>query len=78
MTTTDPDRRMFGRFLSVKEAAALIGLSSRTLDRYRHMGTGPVFYKLGTSIRYREDDLRTWLEEHRMKPTRRRASPASQ
>ena len=47
------------------EAAALIGVSPRTLSNWRTQGVGPVFVRVGTPhsrTLYRLDDLRTWLE----------------
>lgn len=49
------------RLFNSKEAAALLGLSQRTLERYRCVGNGPKFLKLQRSVRYREDDLTEWL-----------------
>ncbi|MCY3981064.1 MAG: helix-turn-helix domain-containing protein [Alphaproteobacteria bacterium] len=47
-------------FMDTREAAALLGLSPRTLDTYRCTGTGPRYYRLGGSVRYRETDLAAW------------------
>ena len=35
------------KYLSTREAADYLGLSSRTLDRYRVSGEGPVFHRFG-------------------------------
>ena len=55
-------------YLSTREAAAYLGLSTRTLDRFRVSGDGPVFLKFGGRVRYLRDDLDAWAM------TRRRAS----
>ena len=47
-------------FLTPREAATLLGLSVRTLDRYRCNGKGPAFYKFGGRVRYTPDDLGQW------------------
>ena len=47
-------------FMDTREAAALLGLSRRTLDTYRCTGAGPRYYRLGGSVRYRETDLAAW------------------
>ena len=47
-------------FVDTREAAALVGLSPRTLDTYRCTGAGPRYYRLGGSVRYRETDLAAW------------------
>lgn len=49
-------------FLTPREAATVLCLSVRTLSKYRSAGKGPVYYKLGASVRYTLDDLRRWAE----------------
>jgi predicted DNA-binding transcriptional regulator AlpA len=46
------------------EVAALLGLSPRTLERFRTTGSGPRFARLGRRIFYRECDLNDWVEMH--------------
>ena len=36
-----------GHYLNTREAAAWLGLSPRTLDRYRVSGEGPAFHRFG-------------------------------
>ncbi len=55
-------------YLNTREAAARLGLSARTLERYRVSGDGPVFLKLGGRVGYLSEDLDDWLR------TRRRTS----
>lgn len=38
------------RLLNTQEAAELLGLSSRTLEKHRTYGTGPVYRKLGGRV----------------------------
>jgi len=47
--------------LSQRDAARLLSLSTRTLERMRVSGLGPRFIKLGNSVRYRETDLEQWI-----------------
>ena len=49
-----------GNHLSTRRAAAFLGLSPRTLDRYRVTGEGPVYHRFGNRILYRRDDLEAW------------------
>ncbi len=58
------------KYLSTREAAEYLGLSARTLDRYRVSGEGPVFHRFGGRVRYTRDDLDDWAK------ARRRASTA--
>ena len=45
-----------------KQAAQILGLSVRTLERHRIAGTGPRFARLGRLIRYRQNDLIEWVD----------------
>ena len=49
------------RLLTQVEAARLLQLSERTLERLRVSGAGPRFIKAGRSVRYREIDLEAWI-----------------
>jgi len=51
-------------FLTQCEAAALLRLSERTLERYRLTGTGPAFVKIGRRVVYRAADLNAFAEAH--------------
>ena len=55
-------------YLDTRAAAAHLGLSTRTLDRYRVSGEGPVFLRFGGRVRYLRGDLDAWAR------TRRRTS----
>ena len=57
------------RYLGTREAAAFLGLSPRTLDRYRVTGEGPAFHKFGARIRYAQADLEEWAAARRMTST---------
>ena len=48
------------RFLRPREAAEILGLSPRALDRWRSRGLGPAYYKFGSAVRYRLSDLNAW------------------
>ena len=48
-------------YLSTPQTAAILGLSARTLDRYRINGVGPAFYKLGHVVRYARTDVEDWV-----------------
>ena len=56
-------------YMSTREAAAFLGLSPRTLDRYRVSGEGPVFHKFGSSVRYGRTDLESWAQARRRSST---------
>jgi predicted DNA-binding transcriptional regulator AlpA len=50
------------RYFTTREAAEILGLSRRTLEKHRTYGTGPRFLKLGGRVVYKIEDLRTWAE----------------
>ncbi len=45
------------KYLRSKEAGKYLGLSHKTLDKWRVSGRGPQFHKIGGKIRYVLDDL---------------------
>ncbi len=53
-------------YLTTDEAAKLLHISARTLERYRVTGGGPRFMKAGNSKRsrvlYKQADIIAWLE----------------
>jgi excisionase family DNA binding protein len=50
------------QFLLTTEAAALLRLSKRTLEKYRMTGIGgPPFVRIGGRVLYRRADLENWL-----------------
>ncbi len=51
--------------LKQSEAAAILGVSPRTLEAWRHRGGGPLFIKISARcIRYRLADLLEWQRQH--------------
>lgn len=52
-------------YLSTRQAAELLGLSPRTLERYRGSGEGPPFMRMGRGVRYSRADLDAWMEHGR-------------
>lgn len=49
--------------LTTPEAAALLGLSVHTLNKWRWDGRGPRYLKLGKSVRYRREDVEQFLDD---------------
>ena len=49
------------RFVRTPEAARLLDLSPRTLEKHRCDGTGPVYHKLGGRVVYSVEDLAAWV-----------------
>ncbi len=57
---TTPAQAEPKRFLSAREAAALLTVSPRLLHRFRETGRGPPFLRFGIRILYARDDLLEW------------------
>lgn len=62
--------------ISENEAARRLGVSPRTLQRWRDEGDGPAFVRLGARrVGYRPADLDAWVAE-RVTGANREAAPA--
>lgn len=49
-------------FVRTPEAARLLDLSPRTLEKHRCDGTGPIYHKLGGRVVYAVADLHAWID----------------
>ncbi|MGH1351330.1 MAG: helix-turn-helix domain-containing protein [Methyloligellaceae bacterium] len=69
--TADPTSQNL--YLTSAEAAELLKLSTRTLERMRVTGEGPPFMKAGAGKRsrvlYRQSDISKWLEGNTFQST---------
>ena len=67
----EEERAMDGdiRYMKTKEAAALLGLSPRTLETYRWRGGGPAFSRFGSSVRYLRSHVVAWAAARRVRST---------
>jgi predicted DNA-binding transcriptional regulator AlpA len=64
-----PERRAEGRrtggLVTVEEFLELVGVSRRTFNRWREMGTAPQAIKLPNGqLRMRQCDVESWLNDH--------------
>jgi hypothetical protein len=62
--TPQPHDNLAETLCSGEKAAERLGISQRTLEKYRVTGGGPPFIKIGKSIRYRIGDLDSWIAKH--------------
>ena len=51
-----------------EQAAEYLGMKTNTLRQWRFMSTGPVYLKIGRSVRYRQADLDAFLERVAIQP----------
>lgn len=49
-------------YLPTPDAAIVLGLSARTLEKHRCFGTGPVYHKLGGRVVYTLAELQAWAD----------------
>lgn len=67
VAVSEPESGRASRMLTTSEAAQIVRLSPRTLERLRVSGEGPRYVKAGPGKRakvlYRECDLAAWLEQ---------------
>ncbi len=57
------------RYLKTCKAAKHLGMSVRTLERYRLSGGGPVFHRFRSGVRYLRADLDSWAATRRRNST---------
>ena len=57
------------RYIKTKEAAALLGLSHRTLETYRWRGGGPPYFLFGSSVRYLRSRVLAWAAARGVRST---------
>ena len=65
----EEDTALKDGYMSTREAAAFLGLSHRTLERYRCDGKGPPFHRFGTAVRYRRARVAAWAAERELRST---------
>lgn len=51
-------------YLTTKEAAEFLAVSSSTLKRWRRENKSPPYLKQGGIIRYSQDELEEWAKAH--------------
>lgn len=59
--TSAADTAPGNELLTVHEAAALLRTPVGTLRYWRHLGIGPLGFRLGRRVVYRREDLERWV-----------------
>ena len=62
-TETAPQPSVFAEWLTRRELAQQLALSTDTLARWRTEGVGPTCIRVGSRVYYRLETVRTWLLE---------------
>jgi predicted DNA-binding transcriptional regulator AlpA len=57
------------KFLKTAAAAEYLGLSTKCLENWRITGQGPVFIKMGRSVRYTVEDLEDFVSSAKQTST---------
>jgi predicted DNA-binding transcriptional regulator AlpA len=61
--TVDSQNIPLSPLLTTPQAAHFLGLKPNTLEKFRIVGGGPIFFKLTPRcVRYRTSDLLEWVE----------------
>jgi predicted DNA-binding transcriptional regulator AlpA len=50
------------RLMNEHDVAGITGLSVASVRRWRLLRQGPKFMKIGAAVRYRPEDVTSWLE----------------
>jgi excisionase family DNA binding protein len=59
-----------GDHLNVDEAAAVLGVTTRTLARWREIDAGPPYIRIGNGIRYPRSEMTEWLAQQVVIPSK--------
>ena len=65
--TTDQTQKT-DQAMNEKQAAALLGVSTKTLQAWRFQNRGPAYLKYGRAVRYLPQDLTDYVQGSRVAP----------
>lgn len=52
----------FEQLLNERDVARVTSLSVASVRRWRLIGQGPKYLKIGSAVRYRPEDISAWIE----------------
>lgn len=67
--TSDAALAPYRKKLPTPLAAQYCGLGKSTFDKFRLVGGGPAYIKIGSRVVYDVDDLDAWLDQHKRAST---------
>jgi len=53
------------RMMRQKDVAAMLDMAESWVEQIRLRGGGPVYHKFGKNVRYRVEDVLTWVDGQR-------------
>ena len=56
-------------YVNDREASKITGIAVQTYRNWRQNKKGPVYCKIGASVRYSIEDLRSFMEMYRVNPS---------
>ena len=56
------------KYLNENEVSMMLSMSIQTLRNWRFQGKGPAYTKAGRAVRYRHDDIVSFMEERKITP----------
>jgi hypothetical protein len=63
------EAHMDAPYLTQTDVARRWRISPRSLERWRMLGEGPTFFKIGGAVRYRVEDIEAFEAKQRRSPT---------
>lgn len=63
--------------LNEQELCDWLRIKVPTVRKWRILGRGPVFQRIGTLVRYRRGDVQTWLDANTYSSTSSKADPVA-
>ena len=66
MTKPTSPRLSGDRWIEEKPVSKITGRALQSLRNDRSLNRGIPYYKIGKSVRYKESEVREWMERHRV------------
>ncbi len=57
--------------INEREASKVLNIAAQTLRNWRYLQKGPPYIRAGGAIRYKTEDLKSWVDKKRIDPEQR-------